>query len=636
MLRSSLLALVALPWALPAQQSEIRGVWIARDGLTSHQKIVSTLDQLQAAHINCVFVDVWTRGYTVHPSALLQRTCGVRQDPAYVGRDPLREVLVEAHRRGIEVEAWFEYGFMFGWSGWFAGPNGVGPVLDAHPTWIALDNLGSSQVDDGAGGFFTWASHEHPEVRRFLLDLALEIVDAYDVDGIQFDRVRYPSTAFGYDATTVAAYRAATGQSPPSNVNQSSWKRWRADRLNAFHLQLHQEIKSRRGTVRVTDAPTVMPGAYDTYLQDWPAWVSGGAIDLIYPQVYRTSIGTYVTTLDQQLGYVSTALRSKIAPGIRAISGTPTADVVQMVQADNARNLPGHALWYAEGLYDDLPALLAGPFANPASIPARPIDWRAPPIDVDDGDPSVGFVGVWNAASNALAQGGGYRVAPPSSDRSVTFTVTPPSPGLWRVLAHEVTSSLRSSSVRHDLAHSAGSNLVHLAQSDVSNLGWNELASVWLDPAQGPCTITLHSAPDGEVAADAVALLRSRMTSGAMTTSGGGTLGSAGIPQIGCSGRAALGGVLTLQLHGLPAATTALFAVGFVPASIPLFGGQLLVTPAVVFAGSSDGRGIANFALAVPVDPGLHALPIHAQGLVLDATANSGVSMTAATVAVVY
>ena len=67
-------------------------------------------------------------------------------------------------------------------------------------------------------------------MRKFLIDMAVEIVDRYDVDAVQFDRCRYPSTSFGYDATTAAAYQAATGNAPPTNVNATAWKRWRADR----------------------------------------------------------------------------------------------------------------------------------------------------------------------------------------------------------------------------------------------------------------------------------------------------------------------------------------------------------------------------------------------------------------------
>ena len=123
--------LAAAAVTLPAQTTEVRAVWVARDGLTSRQQIAATLDQLAAANLNVVCVNCWSRGFTIHPSSVLQAACGQSQDPGFLGRDPLAEFVLEAHRRGIEVEAWFEYGFMFGWSGWYAGPSGTGPVLAA-------------------------------------------------------------------------------------------------------------------------------------------------------------------------------------------------------------------------------------------------------------------------------------------------------------------------------------------------------------------------------------------------------------------------------------------------------------------------------------------------------------------------
>jgi uncharacterized lipoprotein YddW (UPF0748 family) len=99
----ALLGTCLLAAATVTAQTELRGVWVARDGLTSRTKIQLTLDQLQAANINLVCVNVWSRGYTLYPSAVLQATCGVTMDPdpAYVGRDPFAEFVFEAHRRGV-------------------------------------------------------------------------------------------------------------------------------------------------------------------------------------------------------------------------------------------------------------------------------------------------------------------------------------------------------------------------------------------------------------------------------------------------------------------------------------------------------------------------------------------------------
>lgn len=628
-------ALLLACTALLRAQAEVRGVWVARDGLTSRQKIISTLDLLKAANINLVCVDVWTRGYTVHPSDVLFAACGQRQDPDYIGRDPLAEFITEAHRRGIEVEAWFEYGFMFGWSGWYAGPTGIGPVLTANPTWIARDNVGNTQVSDGGTGFFTWASHEHPAVRQFLIDLATEVVDRYDVDGIQLDRIRYPSTSFGYDATTSAAYQAATGQTPPTNVNTAAWKRWRADRLNAFHLDIYRAIKAHRSTVRVSNAPTVWPGSYDTYLQDWPAWLSQGAIDLVYPQVYRTTASSYITTLDQQLAAVRTIDRARVAPGIRAISGTPTSEVLLMVGADRTRTLPGHVFWYAEGLYDDLPLLTSNYFQQSTAMPLQPAGWRPAPIEREELDPTTTRTPGFALSSMTTASGSVLAIAPPSASASdeVTFSLPVPSTGLWNVLARVPTGGGYCAAAPHRIAHAAGAETVLVDQGSALASGWQELGTYWL--VAGPCSVTVRAVPGQTVVADCVALMPSRRGGGAMGMVGTGTAGSLGVPTLSMSGVAALGNTLRLQAAAIAAGAPVVFAIGLQPALTPLLGGALYLQPSLLQFASADANSRCELRVALPFTVAAHGLPVIAQFGVLDPTANGGVALSPAAQAIV-
>lgn len=61
--------------------------------------------------MNHLFVVVWNKGVTIYPSNVLQKYIGVKQDDHYPGRDPLQEMIEEAHKQGIKVHAWFEFGF---------------------------------------------------------------------------------------------------------------------------------------------------------------------------------------------------------------------------------------------------------------------------------------------------------------------------------------------------------------------------------------------------------------------------------------------------------------------------------------------------------------------------------------------
>jgi len=95
------------------------------------------------------------------------------------------------HAAGIKVHAWFEYGFSSSYSA-----NG-GAIINAKPEWAALDQNGKLVVKNG----FDWLNAFLPEVQDFVLNLVMEVVTKYDVDGIQGDDrlPALPSTA-GYDA----------------------------------------------------------------------------------------------------------------------------------------------------------------------------------------------------------------------------------------------------------------------------------------------------------------------------------------------------------------------------------------------------------------------------------------------------
>ncbi|MCC7395854.1 MAG: family 10 glycosylhydrolase [Planctomycetes bacterium] len=625
---AALLVFAALLATTTPGQSELRAVWVARDGLTSRTKIQSTLDQLLAANCNCVCVNVWSRGYTIHPSDVLAAACGVTQDPAYLGRDPLAEFVFEAHRRGIEVEAWFEYGFMFGWSGWYAGANGRGPVLNANPSWVGQDNTGNTQVSDGAGGFFTWASHEHPAVRQFLIDLVVEVVRRYDVDGVQFDRCRYPSTSFGYDPTTSAAYLAATGNNPPTNVNNAAWKRWRADQLNAFHMSLYYAAKAVRSSVRVTDAPTVWPSSYDSFLQDWPQWVTASSLDLVYPQVYRTTVAQYTTTLDQQLATLPMPLRSKVAPGIRAITGTPTSEVLGMVAANRARNLPGHVFWYAEGLYDDLPSLQATYFQAAVAVPGQPAGWRPPMMVVEENAPTTTVTPGFLPVSLVGSSGGTARMTLPSSGptEQVVYSLSVPTAGLWTLCTSVPNAAGLATGAPFEFVHAGGTTVLAVDETTAAPSGFRELATFWL-PA-GATTLTVRGRSGQSVVADAVGLLASRLPGGSIGTFGTGMAGSAGVLGTSMHGRAGLGG--TLYAQGNRAAPDALLVLGlgFQGTTLPLFGGTLLVVPAVLVPGLADALGTFTTPVAVPWSPSLIGTGLWAQALAFDAAGPEGIVLS--------
>jgi uncharacterized lipoprotein YddW (UPF0748 family) len=59
-----------------------------------------------------------------------------------------------------------------------------------------------------------------PEVQDFIMAMIMEVVEKYDVEGIQGDdRLPAMPSLAGYDNYTSSLYKAKYGKEPPSNNN---------------------------------------------------------------------------------------------------------------------------------------------------------------------------------------------------------------------------------------------------------------------------------------------------------------------------------------------------------------------------------------------------------------------------------
>jgi uncharacterized lipoprotein YddW (UPF0748 family) len=328
--------------------SYFSGTWITNVGstvLNSKANIQTAVANCKKYGINNIFMVVWNKARTMYPSKVMKDTFGFEQDAAYAGRDPLAEMIEEAHKNNIKVYAWFEYGFAASYQ-----QNG-GDILSQKPEWAAKDANGNVVVMNN----FYWMNSFLPEVQNFMISLFKEVVTNYDIDGVMGDDrlPACPSTA-GYDDYTVSLYKQEHNNSaPPASYQNNDWLNWRADKLTEFMGKLYSAVKAIKSKVAVVSAPGVYNWCKVNYLQDWPTWLSKGYIDMVIPQIYRYDISNYKSTLANQLSYVSAANKSKLSPALLIKNGdyNPSLDFLkQMIEADRGNSLTGECFWYYEGL----------------------------------------------------------------------------------------------------------------------------------------------------------------------------------------------------------------------------------------------------------------------------------------------
>ncbi len=350
---------------------ETRGIWLTTTDskvFRSKQRIAEAMDLLAETGFNVVFPVVWNKALTLYPSQTMQQTFGVEIDPMSVGRDPLEEVVVEARRVGLKVIPWFEYGFASSYN-----LNG-GVLLQKKPEWAARDRNGNLLKKNG----FEWLNALDSQVQEFFLNLVLEVVKNYDVDGVQGDD-RFPAFPCegGYDEVTVNRYRQKFNCNPPQNPKDRQWLQWRADILTDFLARLYREVKAVNSNLLVAIAPNIHDWAFQEYLQDSPAWLKRGIIDMIQPQIYRRDFRSYAAIVDKLVNHQFTdATLPKLAPGILMKLGSYCISpeyLMQAIEYNRQLGIQGEVFFFYEGLRENnntlAKVLRNGPYAKSASFP---------------------------------------------------------------------------------------------------------------------------------------------------------------------------------------------------------------------------------------------------------------------------
>ena len=337
------------------KNSAVRGVWLTNVDskvLNSKENIVEAVNLLDELGFNTIFVVTWNKAMTTYPSKIMRDFTGVAIDTLFTGRDPLKELIEEAHKKDLKVIAWFEFGFSSSFK-----LNG-GPILESKPEWAAKDVDGNLVTKNG----FEWMNGFNPEVQEFLLSLIMEVVRNYNIDGIQGDdRLPAMPSESGYDDYTVNLYKSQhDGSNPPEYYKDYDWIKWRSNLLTDFMKRIYDSVKSHNKNLIVSMAPSIYPWSEEEYLQDWPTWMQKGYVDLICPQVYRYNIEEYNEALesivDEQIDKKDI---NKFYPGVLLKVGDyyPSKEFLTEMIAENRKyNINGEVFFFYEGIkkYPDL------------------------------------------------------------------------------------------------------------------------------------------------------------------------------------------------------------------------------------------------------------------------------------------
>ncbi len=395
----------------PAAPREFRAAWIAsvsnidwpsRPGLPAEAQRAEALAMIERAQelgLNALVVQVRPAGDALYASSLepwseyLTGTQGRAPEP---GWDPLSYWVEQAHRRGIELHAWFNpYRARH--------PSASSPLVAPH---LALTHPQAVK----SYGDLLWMDPAEPAAEERMLAVVTDVVRRYDIDGVHIDDYFYP-------------YPLVHGGADQPFPDDPAWRRygasggtlaradWRREQVDRLVQALHRTVHATRPGVRFGISPFGLgrpdlrpPGItgfsqYDRLYADVEKWLAQGWLDYLAPQLYwpiERPAQAFGVLLDYWLA--QNPQGRHVWPGLftsrigAAQDAWPAAEVLaQVAQVRTRAAAGGHLHFSMAALMQDRDGiatrLRAGPYAQPALVPATPwlaSAYDAPPAPVLD------------------------------------------------------------------------------------------------------------------------------------------------------------------------------------------------------------------------------------------------------------
>jgi uncharacterized lipoprotein YddW (UPF0748 family) len=466
------------------QQSQLRATWITNVDsyvLFSDKGIADAMDYLASINVNLVFPVVWNGGYTLYPSAIMDSVFQKKIHPSFNARDPLKRVILEAHRNGIEVIPWFEYGFSSSYS-----QNG-GHIIAKFPHWAAKDGAGNLLKKNG----FEWMNGMNPEVQNFMISLMMEVLDNYDADGVQGDdRLPAQPVEGGYDSTTVALYRSEhSGNNPPAAIHDAAWKKWRADKLTSFLSRLRDSVKTRDENLILSITPSPYPWGYDEYLQDSKTWLDSLLLDNFIPQLYRQDSSAYSYELSKALSYVPASQKHKFFAGVLAKSGPYVVSpslLLFSVKTNRNRGINGESFFFYEGLRANNSTigdtLYSTYYSNFARLPYRGENiWRPKASIINEDDSLAVLSGNWIRQNMNGYKPFVYWTSDTVNYAGIDYYFDVPADAWYEAYTYLIPYYALSSQAHYVTYSGNDSTSVIVNQRIAQNSGWTKIGDVYLE-----------------------------------------------------------------------------------------------------------------------------------------------------------
>lgn len=272
----------------------------------STKEVQRLLDEYQKMGINRIYLNTNFNGSSIYKSQYLNQL--IANNYNYEGyKDYLECFIEEAHKRNIEVYAW---------TNTLIAGDGMNNKFYSDRGWLLTNYYGSSNFDN-----MYFVDISNSQVRDFLKNVFNELASEYNLDGIEFDFIRYPSGNLysfsgvisesqtindsGYTESFISAFREYypfTGDFKTliqtDETLRNIWLNFKTILLTNVVNELTTIIRNAKPDIKITAA--IMPNitsARNVYRQDWLTWIELGYLDGIEPMIYTGATSDVISQL---------------------------------------------------------------------------------------------------------------------------------------------------------------------------------------------------------------------------------------------------------------------------------------------------------------------------------------------------
>lgn len=303
----------------------MRAAWVVRFTLTSEASVREMVDRAYRAGINTLIVQVRGRADAFYASDIEPRGESVRDPEPF---DPLALTIELAHDRGMAVHAWVNTHLVWGPA---ALPESEEHILRSRPEWLAVPRSLAEEllpVDPADPRFVesliqyardnattvegVYTSPSDPQVQDRVHDVWVDLAERYDVDGLHFDYIRFPSARYDYSISALERFRlwlrGAVDEDRFRVLDEAYeddlfamvdgepelWADFRREQVDRLVSRIQASVRAIRPDLTISAAVIADQAvAYQDRFQDWPSWLERRWIDVAVPMAYTRSVADF-------------------------------------------------------------------------------------------------------------------------------------------------------------------------------------------------------------------------------------------------------------------------------------------------------------------------------------------------------